>query len=186
MASKIDLETLGPLLGGAARAWRLKLDERLKPMGLSQAKWRTLLHLSVAPGPLTQAEIAARLGIEEPTLATLLHRLESGGWVTRRSSLHDRRCKMVHLGRRAQRVIAQINAVANELRRELLANIPSPQLRTCISVLARIRERAETSDRAYRCRGGGSQFPLPQNGNDENRNAITKGGLPRHTAKSNK
>jgi MarR family transcriptional regulator, transcriptional regulator for hemolysin len=186
MMPKIDPETIGPLLHGTARAWRLKLDERLKPMGLSQAKWRTLLHLSVAPGPLTQAEIAARLGIEEPTLVTLLHRLENGGWVTRRSSPHDRRCKMVHLGRRAQRVIAQINAVASELRHELLADIPAPQLRTCISVLARIQERAETSDRAYRRRMGASQFPLPQNGRDKNGNAITKGGLARPAAKSNK
>ena len=61
---KIVPETIGPLLHGTARAWRLKLDERLKPMGLSQAKWRTLLHLSVAPGPLTQAEIAARSQLE--------------------------------------------------------------------------------------------------------------------------
>ncbi|PYL14965.1 MAG: MarR family transcriptional regulator, partial [Verrucomicrobia bacterium] len=66
-----------------------------------------------------------RLGIEEPTLVTLLHRLENGGWVTRRNSPYDRRCKMVHLGRRAQRVIAQINAVASELRHELLADIPA-------------------------------------------------------------
>src|SRR6266852_554210 len=104
-----DWETIGPLLHGTARVWRLKLDERLKPMGLSQAKWRTLLHLSVARDALTQTEIAALLGIEEPTLVTLLHRLESEGWVTRTSSPRDRRCKMVHLGRRAQRVIAQIN-----------------------------------------------------------------------------
>src|SRR2546430_7365497 len=99
MMSKIDPETLGPLLHGAARAWRLKLDERLKPMGLSQAKWRTLLHLSVAPGPLTQAEIAARLGIEEPTLVTLLHRLENGGWGTRRRFPPHRPGKKGHLGR---------------------------------------------------------------------------------------
>ena len=186
MMPKIDPETIGPLLHGTARAWRLKLDERLKPMGLSQAKWRTLLHLSVAPGPLTQAEIAASLGIEEPTLVTLLHRLESGGWVTRRSSPHDRRCKMVHLGRRAQRVIAQINAVATELRHELLADIPASQLRTCMNVLARIRERAETSDRAYRRKMGASEFPLPQDGHDKNGNAITKGGLARRAVKSNK
>lgn len=64
-----DAEIFGPLLHGAARAWRLKLDERLKPMGLSQAKWRTLLHLSLAPDALTQKQIAARLGIEEPTLS---------------------------------------------------------------------------------------------------------------------
>jgi len=51
-----------------------------------------------------------------------------GEWrlVTRRSSADDRRCKMVHLGRRAQRVIAQINAVASELRHELLADIQRP------------------------------------------------------------
>jgi MarR family transcriptional regulator for hemolysin len=39
-------EIFGQLLHGTARAWRQKLDERLKPMGLSQAKWRTLMHLS--------------------------------------------------------------------------------------------------------------------------------------------
>jgi MarR family transcriptional regulator for hemolysin len=101
-----DSEAFGPLLHGAARAWRLKLDERLKPMGLSQAKWRTLLHLSIAPDALTQKEIASRLGIEEPTLVTLLHRLEGDGWVTRTSAEYDRRCKLVRLGRRAQTVIA--------------------------------------------------------------------------------
>ena len=59
--SKQDEEAFGPLLGGTARAWRIKLDKRLKPMGLSQAKWRTLLHLSIADHPLTQAEMAAQI-----------------------------------------------------------------------------------------------------------------------------
>ena len=140
---KADLEAFGLLLHGTARAWRVKLDERLKPMGLSQAKWRTLLHLSVAQNALTQAEIAARLGIEEPSLVTLLHRLENEGWVIRKSSAHDRRCKTVHLGRRAQRVIAQINAAAFKLRHELLDEIPASELRTCVRVLDRIRQKAE-------------------------------------------
>jgi MarR family transcriptional regulator for hemolysin len=56
-----DEDTFGPLLHGTARAWRLKLDERLRPMGLSQAKWRTLMHLSIAPEALTPAEIAELL-----------------------------------------------------------------------------------------------------------------------------
>jgi len=138
-----DVDVFGPLLHGTARAWRLKLDERLKPMGLSQAKWRTLLHLSVAPGPLTQAEIAAHLGIEEPTLVTLLHRLEGDRWVARKNASHDRRCKTVHLARRAQRVIAQINAAAFKLRHELLDDISASELRACIRVLDRIRQKAE-------------------------------------------
>src|SRR3954464_13892215 len=103
-------EHFGPLLHGVARAWRLKLDQRLKPLGLSQAKWRTLLHLYRSEGALTQSEIASHLGIEEPTLVTLLHRLERAGWVVRRAAEHDRRCKTVHLGSRAQQAIEQINA----------------------------------------------------------------------------
>jgi MarR family transcriptional regulator for hemolysin len=118
-----DWETFGPLLHGTARAWRQKLDERLKPMGLSQAKWRTLLHLSLARDALTQAEIAGRLGVEEPTVVALLHRLEKEGWITRRNSTRDRRCKMVLLGRRAQRVITRISATADELRHELLLSL---------------------------------------------------------------
>src|SRR5213595_2489430 len=142
-----DDETFGQLLHGTARAWRQKLDERLKPMGLSQAKWRTLMHLSIAQDALTQAEIAARLGVEEPTVVTLLHRLEREAWITRTNSPHDRRCKMVLLGRRAQRVITEINATADKLRHELLAGIPESDLQTCMRVLARIRDRAEKDER---------------------------------------
>jgi MarR family transcriptional regulator for hemolysin len=140
-------ETFGQLLHGTARAWRQKLDQRLKPMGLSQAKWRTLMHLSLAGDALTQTEIAARLGVEEPSVVTLLHRLEREDWITRSNSRRDRRCKMVLLGRRAQRVIGQINSSAETLRDELMAGIPTSDLQTCMKVLARIQERAEKNDK---------------------------------------
>lgn len=157
MARRMDSDAFGPLLHGTARAWRLKLDERLKPLGMSQARWRTLMHLATAQQPITQSEIAARLGIEEPTLVNLLHRLEESGWVARKSSEHDRRCKTVHLGRRAQRTIARINAEAAQLRHELLADISASDLRTCIRVLDRIRQKTEKGngmEKAAAGRGG--------------------------------
>ena len=160
-----DWETFGPLLHGTARAWRQKLDERLKPMGLSQAKWRTLLHLSLARDALTQAEIAGRLGVEEPTVVALLHRLEKEGWITRRNSTRDRRCKMVLLGRRAQRVITRINATADELRHELLSEIPASELQTCIKVLTQIRGKAEKRDKLRR----NELPPVHPGGNGHNR-----------------
>ncbi|HKF95215.1 MAG TPA: MarR family transcriptional regulator [Gammaproteobacteria bacterium] len=147
MSPDDNTETFGQLLHGTARAWRQKLDERLRPMGLSQAKWRTLMHLSLAEDALTQAEIAARLGVEEPTMVTLLHRLEREDWITRTNSALDRRCKMVLLGRRAQRVIARINSSAKTLRNELLADIPTTDLEMCMEVLAHIKDRAEKSDK---------------------------------------
>jgi MarR family transcriptional regulator, transcriptional regulator for hemolysin len=137
------MESFAPLLYGTARAWRTKLDHRLKPLGLSQAKWRTLLHLSLAKEPITQAEIAARLGIEEPTLVTLLHRLERDGWVSRKNAAHDRRCKTVHLDKRATRVINQITAAADKLRSELLSDISSAELKICMRVLQRVQDKAQ-------------------------------------------
>jgi MarR family transcriptional regulator, transcriptional regulator for hemolysin len=168
-------ESLGHLLHGTARAWRQKLDERLKPMGLSQAKWRTLMHLSIAQEALTQAEIAARLGVEEPTVVTLLHRLEREAWITRTNSPRDRRCKMVLLGRRAQRVIVQINATAQKLRHELLAEIPESDVQTCMRVLARVRERAEKGERRE---SGTRQHAVPvfaeHNGQTKRRHSIPR------------
>ena len=167
-----DGEIFGQLLHGAARAWRQKLDERLKPMGLSQAKWRTLMHLSLAEDALTQAEIAARLGVEEPTVVTLLHRLEKESWITRKNSPSDRRCKLVLLAHRAQRVITQIKRAADDLRHELLADIPNADLQTCIKVLTRICEKAERRDEARRI--ATSSVRLRHNGQHRDGHPITK------------
>lgn len=135
-----NAKKIGPLLGETARVWRRQLDQRLRPLGLSQAKWRTIAHL--ASGRLTQRDLAERLGIEEPTLARLLTGLESGGWVKRECARHDRRCKTVHLQRKASALLQQIEATALELRSELLETIPARDLQICLRVLATIRDKA--------------------------------------------
>lgn len=139
-----EKHTIGPLLHGAARAWRNKLDERLRPLGLSQAKWRTLSHLARSEGRITQSDLAQTIGVEEPTLVNLLHRLEKEGWVKRRSAAHDRRCKTVHLQKRANVVLAEIRKQMDELRSELIAGIPARDLQVCLRVLERIRLKADT------------------------------------------
>lgn len=139
----LDKDAFGLLLHGAARAWRNKLDARLRPLGLSQAKWRTLSHLAHNDGELTQAGLAERIGVEEPTLVGLLHRLEKEGWVKRRSSADDRRCKIVHLQRRSNVVLDEIFNAAHALRHELVSDIAPSELQTCMRVLIRIRAKAE-------------------------------------------
>ncbi len=137
-----EIERLGLLLNETARVWRTKLDQRLKPLGFSMGKWTTLAHLARGGDKLTQSEVAARVGVEEPTLVGILDRLEKDGWVKRKSSNADRRCKTVHLQKRADAVLEQIFHTAQELRHELLAGIPRKDLETCAHVLERIRERA--------------------------------------------
>ena len=138
-----NISELGLVLFGTARAWRTRLDQRLRPLGLSQGKWRTLMHLSQGGNKLTQKEIAERMGIEGATLAGLLDRLEADGWVERRDSAQDRRCKTVHLQRRSKSVLEKIFNAAHDLRAELIEDISERDLETCIRVLSKIREKAE-------------------------------------------
>lgn len=135
-------DQLGLLLNETARAWRTRLDQRLKPLGLSQAKWRTLLHLASSDQPLTQAQVAARLGIEGASMKSLLDRLESDGWIKRQHASHDRRCKTVHLRSRANGILDRIFETTREVRAELLDDIPSRDLQTCAKTLASIRDKA--------------------------------------------
>lgn len=128
------------LIGEVARQWRQRLDERLRPMGLSQAKWRALLHLSLTNG-ISQRELSQKLSIEGPTLVRLLDRLSRDGYIERRDSPDDRRTKRVHLTRKSQRIIREIREVVKEVRQELLSGITEKELRAGASLLGRIRDK---------------------------------------------
>ena len=146
MISSPSTDEFGLVLFGTARAWRTKLDQRLRPLGLSQGKWRTLMHLSRSGDELTQKEIADAMGIEEATLAGLLNRLETDGWIKRQESPNDRRCKIVHLQRRSKSVLDEIFGAAHELRDELLHELAPKEIETCMRVLNRIRDKAENAE----------------------------------------
>jgi MarR family transcriptional regulator for hemolysin len=144
-----DIEGLGQLLGETARSWRYALDRRLRPLGLSGARWRLLLHMSRASSELTQKELAARAGIEGPTLAVLLERMERDGWITRETPPRDRRTKTVHPTARAREVIRRIESEAADLRAQVFGDLSADELRRCMSVLRRIRDAADR-DRTLR------------------------------------
>ncbi len=153
--SEFDVEKIGFLLAETARMWRWKLDQRLKPVGLSQGKWMTLVHLARGGEKLTQREIAGRMGIEGPTLGGLLDRLEKDGWIKRENARHDRRCKTVHLQPKSSALIQKIEKTARDLRHELLETIPARDLQTCFRVLTEIRDRAASAS-AEGMNGNGS------------------------------
>ncbi len=135
--------------------WRWKLDQRLKPVGLSQGKWMTLVHLARGGERLTQREIASRMGIEGPTLGGLLDRLEKDGWIRRLNVSRDRRCKTVRLRQKSKAVIEKIYSTAQELRHELIADIPPSDLQVCMRVLSQIRSKTDKVASEARARRNG-------------------------------
>lgn len=134
-------EQLGFAISETARAWRTKLNERLRPLGLSQSRWMVLLLLSKRGDGIMQKELAEWLSIECPTLVRLLDRMTEDGWIERRDSATDRRAKTVHLTEQAHAIISKITRVASQLRSEILAEIPAEDIETTMRVLQQIKLR---------------------------------------------
>jgi MarR family transcriptional regulator, transcriptional regulator for hemolysin len=142
MTSQIG-EHLGGQLAETARVWRSRLDERLRPLGLSQTRWLAILHLSKSRDGLPQTELATRLGISHASLSPQIDRLEQDGWVERHSLAGDRRCKTLHLTEQAKALSREIKQTSAKLRRELFEGLSEDDIRACERVLAHILQRAQ-------------------------------------------
>ena len=142
----IPQHTLGRLISVTARAWRREMDNLLKPMGMSQARWLVLLALSEEIDGEPQRDLAAYLNIEGPTLVRVLDKLEQDGWVERREFPHDKRCKTVHLCDKAQPILEKITATANQLRQQLLEGLPPEDIETCCNIIKTIQSKLESKN----------------------------------------
>jgi len=128
-----------------ARRYRTRLNEVLRQIGQSQARWDALFWISVSKKGATQRELAERIGVEGPTLVTMLHKLEQEGLVERRQAESDARAKTIRLSPAAEEVLAQIAALSGPFRDSLLADISDEDLKVCESVFNRILERLDRS-----------------------------------------
>ena len=73
------LPNVGRQVGLLARLWRTELDNRLRPHGLSQARWLLLLHLADDDTGLAQLDLAVLAGVTGPTLVRQIDQLETAG-----------------------------------------------------------------------------------------------------------
>jgi len=130
-------------LHGTARAWRQALDRRLRSLGMSQASWMTVAVAAKSPQPLSQTEIAERLGIEGATLVAMVDRLVKAGLVRREPSQTDRRVKRIRLTEAGARLYEVVKSEAMGVRRELLAGLDPAELARTSMLLETLRQRLE-------------------------------------------
>lgn len=154
-------ETFGICLGRLSRLWRAEIDRRLSTHGITDAQGLTLLHLSRLEEPATQKMLAAAVGVQEPTMARMLDRLELEGLVRREVAHSDRRARAIHLTPEAAPGLARIRKVAESLRDELFDGIDDAELDVCLVVfeqlVARLSKPAPTAtDSAKTSEGTGA------------------------------
>ncbi|WP_404366482.1 MarR family transcriptional regulator [Marinobacter sp.] len=120
------------------RRWRKLLDERLKDLGVTQARWSTMFYLQRGGEGLTQRELASIMAIENPTLVRLLDSLEAQGLIERRLCQKDRRARRLHLTSAGEAFMDELNARARALRDEMLEGVDDADLEVSVRVFNRI------------------------------------------------
>ncbi|MGE4294061.1 MAG: MarR family winged helix-turn-helix transcriptional regulator [Desulfovibrio sp.] len=132
---------LGLTIYEISREWRGLLDQRLKPLGLSNSRWMALKAVEFLGGSVSQKQIADEMGVEGPTLVRALDQLEKDGWVQRRVSKQDRRVKLVSLLPKADLLLERITQTCFEVQREVLDGLDENELGTCHATLLHLRSR---------------------------------------------
>ncbi|HEV7715433.1 MAG TPA: MarR family transcriptional regulator [Steroidobacteraceae bacterium] len=121
-----------------ARRWRNLMNEELRAVGQSQARWGTLYWIAVFGDTVNQTELADRIGVEQPTLGRVLRDLEAEGLIERAPGSADRRAKVIRLTAAAKPVMKQINRIQESVRARLLRGIDPEDLTVCMAVFAQI------------------------------------------------
>ncbi|RBW52019.1 MarR family transcriptional regulator [Marinobacter sp. F3R11] len=125
------------------RRWRKLLDERLKDLGVTQARWTTMVYLKEGGEGLTQRELASLMAIENPTLVRLLDSLEQQKLIERRACPNDRRARRLHLTDPGREFMEVLTARANALRDEMLDGISPEEIENALKVFHKILDNAE-------------------------------------------
>jgi MarR family transcriptional regulator for hemolysin len=139
-------ERFSDALHNTSRAWRQAVDRRLKYLGVSQASWMTIAIAAKASTPLSQSELADRLGVEGATMVAMVDRLVKAGLVTRQASATDRRIKRVVLTVAGSEIYEKVKAEADALRKQLLVKVDSKKLLVAAELLEALRGIIESQE----------------------------------------
>jgi MarR family transcriptional regulator for hemolysin len=138
-------ERFSSALHGTARIWRQALDKRLKNLGIGQSGWMTIAIVAKSSEPLSQRALADQVGVEGPSMVSMLDRLERDGFVVRSPSPLDRRVKLVQLTDAGRRVFDEVWREGTSVRAELLDGIDPQALAAATELLELLRARIEGS-----------------------------------------
>ncbi len=134
---------IGFLIGDSSRMLRRIFNERITPLGLTQAQWRALVHLSRNEG-LNQVSLAELLEVQPITVARLIDKLVAAGLVERRPDPNDRRAQRLFLTEQATPVLDRIWDIAAEIYDTVLGGFAPSDIETLANLMGRLRGNVAT------------------------------------------
>jgi len=142
-----DKTSFGVLVTDVTRLMRKHFDRRAVRFNLTRAQWRALKRVSYSEG-MSQSELAEVLELEPIAIGRVIDRLQKAGFIERRADPSDRRAWRLYLTQRAHAVVDDMEAISSKLFREAQRGISAADLKTMISVLARMKDNLNGLDHA--------------------------------------
>ena len=122
-------ELLGYQLKHVQAALRTRMDEALRPLGLSAPQYLCLELLSRTPGAST-SDLAREAFVTRQTMSTLLRTLVDRGLAQRAAQASSGRALPVQLTPEGRSLLKEASKVTEEIERIMVAPLSETQLRT--------------------------------------------------------
>jgi MarR family transcriptional regulator for hemolysin len=132
------LRTFGFLLKETSRLYVQRFEQRAGALGLTLPQCKALVHLAENEG-ISQVQLAELTDLEPMTLVRILDRMESDGWLERRSDPADRRARRLYLEAKGKPLVDDIWHLVDLTRREAFAGIPRKEADLIIELLEKIQ-----------------------------------------------
>ncbi len=131
-------ENVGFTLAKACKAHRGNVGALLAEVGLHVGQEMVLAELWAEDG-LRGGKLAARLGVEPPTVTKMLRRLERCGLVERRQDPHDARSFRVYLTEEGRELEDRVLRLWERAEEQALAGLDAEERVTLHRLLTRVR-----------------------------------------------
>lgn len=130
----VSLSELSPVLTQAARSLRTALSRNLSEAGLYAGQDGVILQLDAEPG-LTPGQLAQRLGVKAPTMTRTIGRMESQGFLERRSDGSDARITKIHLSEAGRQSVERIHQAISDCSALAIQGFSDKDLRNLVKLL---------------------------------------------------
>lgn len=130
---------IGYALAEVTRAHRAEMQRRMAELGLHLGQELLIVDLHHNPGT-TQADLVQRIGIEQPTIAKAMTRMERAGFVERAADPGDRRVTRLRLTERGEAVVDAVVAAWAQVESRASAGLGEADAARLIRLLHTVRD----------------------------------------------
>jgi len=129
--------------------FRERLEEQLKPLGITAAQLQLLAALTKEPGT-SGAHLSRYCEVTPQTTHALLAAVEKHGWVSRAPHPENARVLLATLTPPGQRVFTRGKAIAMKLQERMLSSLTSAEVRELEATLAQLIENLDQRQKPKR------------------------------------